>query len=71
MAAMSDDVQEMRSELEQLSERLGDRIMTVLREALESGASGRPPEEKVLSRARTAVDKAAALLGQLEESSEA
>ncbi len=62
----SDDV-DLRAELESISERIGDRIMTVLREAMEQGATVRPPEEKLLTRARAAVDKAAALLGRLDE----
>lgn len=63
---MSGDYDDLLAQLEDISEKLGDRIMTLLREALESGADGRPAEEKLLSRARSAVDKAAALLGRVE-----
>lgn len=65
MTAAHDDI---RQELENISERLGDRIMTLLRDAIEAGASGRPPEERQLTRARTAVDRAVNLLRKLEES---
>ena len=40
----------------------------LLGDAFESGAEGRPPSEKVLTRARSAVDKATHLLASLESS---
>ncbi len=64
---MTGDHEDIRQELENISERLGDRIMTMLRDAIEAGESGRPPEERLVSRARTAVDKAVNLLRQLED----
>ncbi len=66
---MNDTHDDLRAQLETISEQLGDRIMVVLREALETGAPGRPTEEKLLSRARSAVDKAAGLLRQVSETS--
>ena len=65
---MTTEYQDLRIELENIAEQLGDRIIDALRVALESGAERRPPEEKVLSRARTAAEKAAHLLATLEES---
>lgn len=66
MARMEGPYDDIKARLEDVSEQLGDRIMVLLREALESGAPGRPPEEKVLTRARSAVDRAVGLLDQLD-----
>ncbi len=65
---MTTEYQDLRIQLENVAEQLGDRIIDALRVALEGGAERRPPEEKVLSRARTAAEKAARLLATLEES---
>lgn len=65
---MTTEHQDLRIQLETISEQLGDRIITLLRDAFESGAEGRPPSEKVLTRARSAVDKATHLLASLESS---
>lgn len=65
MDATYDD---LAQQLSTISEQLGDRIMVVLRDAIEAGAPGRPPEERLLTRARAAVDKAVALLHQLPDS---
>lgn len=54
----SDLIEQLRS----VSETLTERSMSVLRHAIESGTGVRPPEEKVLSQARRAVDKAISLL---------
>lgn len=67
---MDDSYEDLRHQLESISEDLGDRIVFVLAEAVREGATGRPAEEKLLSRARSAVDKAAALLGQIEATPE-
>ena len=48
--------------LRAISDDIGDLVMATLREAIESGAGSRPPQEKVLAQARRAVDKAASLL---------
>ena len=64
---MTGTYDDIRQELENISERMGDRIMTVLREAIEAGATGRPAEEKQLTRARTAVDKAVGILTRLDD----
>lgn len=48
--------------LTEVSEQLADRAIDVLRSAVEAGESGRPPEERALTRARAAVDKAIGLL---------
>jgi len=56
------DIDDIRSRLEAISEELADMALDVLREAVEQGADKRPDLEKRLTRARTAVDKAANLL---------
>lgn len=56
------DVSDVVARLEAIAEELADRAIEVLREAVESGASARPDEERRLTRARRAVEKAAALL---------
>lgn len=53
----------IRSQLEQIAEQLDDLVMTVLRDAVEEGATSRPEEEKKLTRARRSVEKAISILG--------
>ena len=58
----SDGLDEVVAQLESISELLGDRVVSLLRDAVESGTGQRPPEEKIISQARRAVDKAVHLL---------
>ena len=53
----------IREQLEQISEQLDDLAMSVLRDAVEAGATSRPEEEKKLTRARRSVEKAISILG--------
>lgn len=48
--------------LENIGETLGEHSMTVLRDAIERGETARPHEERVITQARRAVDKAIGLL---------
>jgi len=48
--------------LDAIAEELADLALASLREALERGETGRPAEEKRLTQARRAVEKAAYLL---------
>ncbi len=64
---MTNDLAEIRTQLQNISERLDDHIMDVLRSAVEDGATKRPPEEKILTRARAAVDKAVGLLDHVDD----
>ncbi len=48
--------------LDAIAEELADLALASLRAALERGDSGRPAEEKRLTQARRAVEKAAHLL---------
>lgn len=53
----------IRQQLEQVVEQLDDLAMSVLRDAVEEGATTRPEEEKKLTRARRSVEKAISILG--------
>jgi hypothetical protein len=53
---------EIRARLEQISEELADLAMARLRESIDAGGTELPVDEKRLTRARRAVEKAAAIL---------
>ena len=53
---------EIVSQLESISETLGERTFDLLREAVASGSGQRPAEEKTITQARRAIDKAIHLL---------
>ncbi|MEM8923758.1 MAG: hypothetical protein AAGD35_09650 [Actinomycetota bacterium] len=55
-------VDDLRQALEHIGERLAELAVDVLREAVEEGATARPPVEKRLTQARRAVEKAARAL---------
>jgi|TARA_B110000014_G_scaffold260277_1_gene249705 hypothetical protein len=60
---MEERLEDIKSRLEQISEELSDIGMEALRDALEDEVTTTRPEiEKRLSRARRAVDKAAAII---------
>jgi len=60
---MEERLEDIKSRLEQISEELSDIGMEALRDALEDEVTTTRPEiEKRLSRARRAVDKAAAIV---------
>ena len=63
---MAESHEDLRDRLTDVSDQLGDRIVTLLQEAVISGADKRPPEERILTRARAAVDKAVHLLEGLD-----
>ena len=52
----------IRTQLEHIAEQLDDLAMSVLRDAVEDGATSRPEEEKKLTRARHSVEKAISIL---------
>lgn len=52
----------MADRLEAIAEELADRAIDVLRTALSEGRTGRPDEERTLTQARRAVERAAGLL---------
>ena len=58
----SDGLEDVVAQLESISEMLGDRVVSLLRDAVAEGSRQRPPEEKAITQARRAVDKAIHLL---------
>ncbi len=63
MPSGEDQLQDLRSRLDAIAEELADLGRAKLMEALETGRGGPEAEERRLTRARRAVLKAAALLG--------
>lgn len=59
---MSTELDDVRERLESISDQLADLAMDRLRRALDDGATGRPADERRITRARRAVDKAVELL---------
>ena len=57
------DVEDIRTRLAGIAEELADRALDVLREAVDRGETGRPDDERRLTRARAAVERAVMLLG--------
>lgn len=53
-----EELERLKSQLEQISEQLNDVAMTILSEAIENRENQRPDSEKKVSQARRAVDKA-------------
>ncbi|MEC7828060.1 MAG: hypothetical protein VYB56_03725 [Actinomycetota bacterium] len=67
---MQDQLEDIRTRLVSISEELADLGIAALQNAIdEDGMNAqRPDSEKRLTRARRAVDKAAAIIGQTPES---
>ncbi|MEM7341456.1 MAG: hypothetical protein AAF467_22575 [Actinomycetota bacterium] len=55
-------IDEIRADLERIADDLAEHALTVLRDAMEEGATKRPAEEKAITQARRAVEKAVRLL---------
>jgi hypothetical protein len=53
---------EIRSRLEAISEELADLAIARLRDSIDAGGTELPVDERRITRARRAVDKAASLL---------
>jgi hypothetical protein len=64
MAGEFDDV---RRRLEAIAEELGDLALERLRESIDAGGSELPVDERRLTRARRAVEKAAAILREPDD----
>ncbi|MEY4401114.1 MAG: hypothetical protein RL072_979 [Actinomycetota bacterium] len=61
------DLEDLIAQLRSVSEDLADRAIAVLSEASRAGESRRPDEERALTQARRAVEKAIAVLERLEQ----
>lgn len=59
---MAAEIGDLRDRLEVIAEELADLALDRLREAVSAGAKTAPAEERRLTRARRAVEKAVALL---------
>ena len=59
---MAGEFDEIRGRLEAIAEELADLAIVRLRESIDAGGSELPVDERRLTRARRAVEKAAALL---------
>jgi len=55
---------DIRSRLETISEELADLAIVRLRESIDAGGTELPVDERRLTRARRAVEKAIAVLGE-------
>lgn len=61
-SAMAGEFEEIRSRLESISEELADLAISRLRDSIDAGGTELPVDEKRLTRARRAVEKAMYLL---------
>ncbi|MDQ6798858.1 MAG: hypothetical protein M3011_12740 [Actinomycetota bacterium] len=64
---MAGEFDDIRVRLEAISEELTDLAMARLRESIDAGGTELPVDERRLTRARRAVDKAAAILAQPDD----
>jgi len=60
------DLDELIERLRSVSEDLADRAISVLSEASRAGETKRPAEERALTQARRAVEKAIVILEKLQ-----
>ena len=60
-------LEDIRQRLANIGEELTDVSIDMLREAIDAGATKRPPMDKTLAQARRAVEKAAHLLEKSQE----
>ena len=64
---MAGEFDDIRQRLEAISEELADLAIQRLRESIDAGGHELPIDEKRLTRARRAVDKAAAILREPDD----
>lgn len=64
---MAGEFTDIRRRLEVIAEELADLGMERLRESIDAGGSELPVDERRLTRARRAVEKAAAILAEPDE----
>ena len=65
---MAGEFDDIRGRLESIAEELADLAIVRLRESIDAGGNELPVDEKRLTRARRAVEKAAAILREPDES---
>ena len=64
---MAGEPAELRARLEQIAEELADLAIVRLRESIDAGATELPVDERRLTRARRAVEKAIAILREPDD----
>lgn len=64
---MAGEFDDIRRRLESISEELADLALQRLRESIDAGGHELPVDERRLTRARRAVDKAAAILQEPDD----
>lgn len=64
---MPGDLEDLRQRLEEISSEIGDLALDRLRAALDQADGDLAAQERILSRARRAVDKACMLLRQADD----
>lgn len=64
---MAGEFDDIRTRLEAISEELADLAIVRLRESIDAGGRELPVDERRLTRARRAVDKAVHLLAEPDE----
>ncbi len=64
---MAGEFDDIRRRLEAISEELADLALERLRESVDAGGTELPVDERRLTRARRAVDKAAAILAEPDD----
>lgn len=63
---MSDQIDDLCSRLDQISEDLAELAMNRLRDSIDAGGHELPVDEKLITRARRSVEKASMLLRSSE-----
>lgn len=64
---MAGEFQDIRARLEAIAAELSDLVIVRLRESIDAGGNELPVDERRLTRARRAVEKAAAILAEPDE----
>ena len=64
---MAGEFQDIRRRLEDIAEELADLAIERLKESIDAGGTELPVDERRLSRARRAVEKAAAILAEPDD----
>ena len=64
---MAGEFDDIRKRLESISEELADLAIERLRESIDAGGTELPVDERRLTRARRAVDKAVGLLAEPDD----
>jgi hypothetical protein len=64
---MAGEFQDIRQRLEAIADELADLAVQRLRDSIDAGGTELPVDERRLTRARRAVEKAAAILGEPDD----